>query len=200
MGYEVRITRKAQWFEPHGPRISADEWAAYVDTHSECQWVPRAARNHEPDDVVLVIDSLGLEVGRLWWWRDGSVTTKNPSPELMSYMIEIANALDARLMGDDSETYRDANSPHTSRAPYFNANNVTNEWEEPPDGHEEAYRKQQRERWAANEATATQDRLQEEVISTNKTRNLQKKAALYNRLSTGAAILFLLIVAIKAFS
>jgi hypothetical protein len=198
MGYDVHITRKAQWFEPHGPEISANEWASYVDTQGECHWEPPAGREHEIDDAVLIVDSLDLEVGRVWW-NGGEIRTKNPSPELMAYLIEVADTLDARLMGDESETYRNADSPTISRAPYFNANNLTNEWEEPPEGHEEAYRQQERERWAAHEATATQDRLQEKVIATNTTRNLQKKAGLYNGLTTGAAILFLLIVAIKAF-
>ena len=35
MGYEVHITRKTNWFDEEGPRISEDEWRAYVDSDSE---------------------------------------------------------------------------------------------------------------------------------------------------------------------
>jgi hypothetical protein len=197
MGYDVHITRKAQWFEPHGPEISADEWASYVDTHGECHWEPPAGREHEIDDAVLIVDSLDLEVGRVWW-NGGEIRTKNPSPELMAYMIEVADTLDARLMGDESETYRNADSPTISRAPYFNANNLTNEWEEPPEGHEEAYRQQERERWAAYDAAITKSPPAKKATPPATAADLEKKAARFNRLSVGAAVLFLLIVAMKA--
>ena len=35
MGYDLRITRKADWPEPDGPEISFDEWMAVVNTGPE---------------------------------------------------------------------------------------------------------------------------------------------------------------------
>jgi hypothetical protein len=196
MGYDFHVTRKAQWFEEHGPIISAEEWARYVDTHAECRWLEVAGRTRQLDDAVCVVDSLGIEIGRLWWCR-GEVRTKNPSTELISYMIEAGNALSARVMGDEGETFRDANTPNISRSPYVNLDNLANVWEEPPDGHDAEYLRQQRERWEAYDATTLDDsaRRRTHVASAN----FERKAVLYQRIGMVVALLLLLLIARKAF-
>ncbi|WP_157197703.1 MULTISPECIES: hypothetical protein [Methylomonas] len=35
MGYEVHITRKAEWFEEEGPEITIEEWKNYVVSDPE---------------------------------------------------------------------------------------------------------------------------------------------------------------------
>ena len=136
MGYDVHITRKAQWHTARGPKISADEWRAFVAAEPDLRWYPDV--EDRDDRGVEIVDSLGNVVGVIYWDR-GDVRTKNPNGELLGRMIEIADTLNARLMGDEGETYRDAASPHASRPPYFNAKNLTNEWEEPPEGFDAAH-------------------------------------------------------------
>jgi hypothetical protein len=47
-------------------------------------------------------------------------------------MMEIAKELQGVVMGDEGETYRDFDQPGVCSPPYFNPNNLSNAWEEPP--------------------------------------------------------------------
>lgn len=40
------------------------------------------------------------------WFQDGELWTKNPDETALERMIALANALDARVRGDEGETYR----------------------------------------------------------------------------------------------
>ena len=154
MGYDAHITRKAQWITTRGPKISAEEWRAFVAAEPDLRWYPDV--EDRDDRGVEIVDSLGDVVGVIYWDR-GDVKTKNPNGELLGRMIEIADKLDARVMGDDGETYRDSNRPHVSRPSYFNAKNLTNTWEEPPEGYDEAIRHEELANYRVQQAeTQTQ--------------------------------------------
>jgi len=57
-----------------------------------------------PDQVAFV--ARGAEVdGETLWLQDGELWTKSPSEALLSRMIEVAKQLDARVRGDELETY-----------------------------------------------------------------------------------------------
>ena len=97
MGYDLHITRRAQWHATDGPAITVEQWRAFVDA--------------DPD--LRMDDSLGEDVA-LWsggrvpgWiaWRDGNLETTHPDDALLRKMVAIAGALDARAVGDDGERY-----------------------------------------------------------------------------------------------
>ena len=194
MGYDVHITRKAHWAEEHGPGISMDEWQQYVDDHPECHWFEIAGRKQKPDDAVVVYDSSGSELGPIWW-QGGEVRTKNPPLELVSYMIGAANMLNARVMGDDGETYRDANRPDVFRPPYVNPNNHTNVWEESPEGYDDEYHRRRSQDRARQDTTG---KLPGETAVAN-TPSVEKKIVFRKRIGAAIALFLLLWIAIKAF-
>lgn len=41
------------------------------------------------------------------WWNEGEVYTKNPDKHTVKKLIEIAQQLNARVLGDDGEQYTD---------------------------------------------------------------------------------------------
>jgi hypothetical protein len=76
----VHITRRENWWDEHGPDISAAEWEA------------------------MVTDDPGLAVVPMWW-RAGRIVSKNPSDAVIAKMYEVARLLDARVQGDEGEYY-----------------------------------------------------------------------------------------------
>lgn len=49
---------------------------------------------------------LGAASWPLWWGRYGEVHTQNPEDVIIHKLISIASVLNARVLGDDEEIYR----------------------------------------------------------------------------------------------
>jgi len=115
MGYELHITRQEDWADTETTDISLDEWLAYVSSDIElvltngydikigtetefqnrpgyCEWNAHPTEK-EPN-------------ARPWfsYWK-GSIDTKNPDAQTIRKMMQIASALNAKVQGDDGETY-----------------------------------------------------------------------------------------------
>ena len=61
MGYEVHITRKAEWFGEEGPEITIEEWKNYVASDPEMR-LDGFAEATTPDGNTLRVESPGLSV------------------------------------------------------------------------------------------------------------------------------------------
>ena len=53
---------------------------------------------------IELVDKAGA--GKVLVWQDGEIWTKNPDPETLQAMLELAKLLKARVRGDEFETYR----------------------------------------------------------------------------------------------
>ena len=114
MGYDIHITRKQDWFEDE-PQISAEEWSAYIASDPSMR-LDGYAEASTPDGV-LRYENDGLAVwigysrhgagGNMAWFdfRNGDVVIKNPDPEILKKMWSVAQALKAKVQGDEGETY-----------------------------------------------------------------------------------------------
>ena len=116
MGYEVHITRKAEWLEQGGPEITIEEWKNYVVSDPEMR-LDGFAEATIYDGNTLRVESPGLsvwtayskheEAGNMAWfdhYKD-RITIKNPDDEILIKMHKIASALEAKVQGDDGEIY-----------------------------------------------------------------------------------------------
>jgi hypothetical protein len=99
MGYDFHITRRNDW-SATGKDITVAEWLAYVDGDPELSlwaengpYMARWSGKSESSDPWLD-------------WFKGNVYTKNPDVALIDKMIHIAYALDAKVQGDEGETYQ----------------------------------------------------------------------------------------------
>ena len=99
MGYDLHITRKEFWSDEDGPEISLEEWQRYVASDPDIQFDPE---NPGPENYVI---STHAEQWPLWWYSSGEIFTKNPDDEAIAKMVQIAQALNARVLGDDDEIY-----------------------------------------------------------------------------------------------
>lgn len=110
MGYDVHITRKQDRFEDE-PQITAAEWVAYLRSDASMR-LDGYAEATTTDGETLRIEREGLAVWigyssyTAWFdFRNGDVVVKNPDNEILRKMWQIAQALDAKVQGDEGEIY-----------------------------------------------------------------------------------------------
>jgi hypothetical protein len=102
MGYDLRITRRKDWCD-EGCDITTDEWPAYIATDPQLRLDPSSTRHGVIMDIKCQYPDLWLE-----WW-EGCIYAKNPDERILTKMLQIASALQAKVQGDDGEVYRSAN-------------------------------------------------------------------------------------------
>lgn len=116
MGYDLHITRGDHWLDAEAHPITLEEWLAYVEQDPEMRLdgfaeaaVSRGQvlRTESPGLAVWVRWSQrGIDGGQAWFdHRKGCVVVKSPDDEIIQKMTSIAGTLQARIIGDDGETY-----------------------------------------------------------------------------------------------
>jgi hypothetical protein len=122
MGYDVHITRKRAWHDEDGEEISLAEWLAVVEAGPAMR-LDGHAEARLAGGAVLTVESEGLAVWTGWsghgrsggmaWFdcRGGMITVKNPDREILRKMWELAQALSARVQGDEGELYGPSGDP-----------------------------------------------------------------------------------------
>lgn len=116
MGYDVHITRAEHWVDSEEFPITLDEWIAYVEQDSEMR-LDNFAEATTTEGELIRYENRGLAVwiaysghevgGNMGWfdyWR-GEIVVKNPDDEILIKMKQIARRLNARVVGDEGETY-----------------------------------------------------------------------------------------------
>ncbi len=116
MGYGVHITKKKYWFDEEGPTISLQEWLSVVKNDPEMRH-DGYAEAETGEGNALRITSEGLSVwlaysghgkdGNMAWFdfREGNIAVKNPDTEILRKMHLLAQALSAKVQGDEGEEY-----------------------------------------------------------------------------------------------
>jgi hypothetical protein len=98
MGYDLHITRKADWTEEGGERITPEEWLSVLESD------PELSRATDAGDALA-----GAWKGEtLFWFDNGEITCKNPDEAIIRKMVQIAERLGANVQGDDGERYPEA--------------------------------------------------------------------------------------------
>ncbi|CAG9243417.1 conserved exported hypothetical protein [Paraburkholderia caribensis] len=98
-GYDVHITRKSFWADASGPRITLEQWKAYV--RGDPQVVNDPANG--PTDFLVTLRGAAFP---LWYNVElGELYTKDPTAEAVRKLEDIARAMGAKVQGDDGELY-----------------------------------------------------------------------------------------------
>ncbi len=116
MGYELHIIRKNDYEnDEEESSITLEEWLQYVADDAELQ-LTNGYQMNIPNIDISWKDVPGFTLwgahpenkpmGSLWFnfWR-GAISTKNPDEETIRKMLSIAEALNAKVQGDDNEYY-----------------------------------------------------------------------------------------------
>jgi hypothetical protein len=115
MGYDLYITRRVNWFD-EGDDIPISEWIAMVKSDPEMR-LDGFAEAPTTEGETIRLEAEGLAVwkaysghqedgNKAWFYYDrGLVSVKNPDVEIRKKMYAVAQALKARLQGDEGEFY-----------------------------------------------------------------------------------------------
>jgi len=115
MGYDFHITRKSEWFDEEGDEITLDEWREFVNSSPDMR-LDGFAEAKTPGGT-LRVESEGLSVwtgysghekdGNMAWFDyfKGNIKVKNPDDEIIKKMYQIAQALNAKVQGEECEVY-----------------------------------------------------------------------------------------------
>jgi len=104
MGYDLHITRAADWCDAEEQPIGRDEWNTYARQHAalaEAGWVAWADLGREPVYEVTGHDEESPSLS----WRDGAVTVTGENGHHLPDLVAIAVDLRANVVGDDGEHY-----------------------------------------------------------------------------------------------
>jgi hypothetical protein len=100
MGWEVHLTRAANWSDSDQHPITAEEWLAVVATDPELS----IDTTNGPYFAVWSGPSSYPDGG--WFdWADGCVSTKHPDQAILGKLLQLAARLGAVVQGDDGEVY-----------------------------------------------------------------------------------------------
>ena len=112
MGYDVHITRKKEWSDEDGPRITESEWKGYVASDPEMIVTGVAEHTNPQGETIRITQPLLTEwrqhssCSPVWFsYFEGSLTVKNPDEECLAKMRRVAAKLQARVQGDEGEFY-----------------------------------------------------------------------------------------------
>ncbi|HEV2691343.1 MAG TPA: hypothetical protein VG347_00445 [Verrucomicrobiae bacterium] len=112
MGYDVHITRRVEWSDENGSRITEDDWQKYVASDPELVITGFAELKTPSGEIIRINRPLLTEWRRptkqsLVWlsYCDGNISIKNPDEECLAKLRQIASKLQARVQGDEGEYY-----------------------------------------------------------------------------------------------
>jgi hypothetical protein len=97
MGYDLHITRAEDWTEAADQPIRVDEWLAVAAAHPDLA----PAEGMELGFLLDGEDGVGL-----YWQDDGRIVVRGADEGDVPRLVGLADALGARLIGDDDERYR----------------------------------------------------------------------------------------------
>jgi predicted nucleic acid-binding Zn ribbon protein len=99
VGYHVTILRSNADGEIP---ISRDEVVKLVESRPDLSiW-------KDAPDSLEIVGKTKLDFESFLIWQDGYIWTKNPDRDVVYQMVEMAEALNARVRGDSLETYKTA--------------------------------------------------------------------------------------------
>jgi hypothetical protein len=138
MGYEVHITRAADWTGSRSLPITLFEWYSYLDSDPEMRRIDAAEAKTTAG--VMRFDSEGLSVWTGWsqhgvdgkqaWfdYDEGRISVNDPDPEIVCKLHAIARDLGARVLGDDGEAYDESGEVIAVAAPRPSAPPPPRKW------------------------------------------------------------------------
>lgn len=104
VGYDLHITRAEDWAEAADTPIAFAEWTTYAQSDARLSASGTIAlRNHDPHEQPVYV--LSHADGPSIHWYQGDLVVTGASDADVEQLRPIADALDARVQGDDGEFY-----------------------------------------------------------------------------------------------
>ncbi len=111
MGYNIHITRADVWTESKRYPISEEEWLAVVYADTSLRLSSEGTYHMREDDgrltPVHAVEWIASTEKRkpCFWLKDGQIEAKSPNRATIQKMVDLAVALNAKVLGDENELY-----------------------------------------------------------------------------------------------
>jgi hypothetical protein len=105
VGYNLHITRAPRWWDSEAHPIPAAEWRRLIESDPELHPATDISSGTGSDRRVPVCFTGDGGAEEPLWFDSGRVHIKNPLPTSLRKLKQIADALGARVFGDDGEEY-----------------------------------------------------------------------------------------------
>jgi hypothetical protein len=105
MSYDLHVTRTGHWADSETKPILRAEWEAFARNDSGLSAAGEISRLDTEADPVFEFTCDSGEVVSLYWRRGHVLVTGLASAKAVSSLRWLAEDLDARLVGDDGESY-----------------------------------------------------------------------------------------------
>jgi hypothetical protein len=111
VGYELHITRAPLWIDSAEHPITRDEWEALAGDHPDVRQrgtIEFVDADAQPLYGHTCVDSTEVSL----WWYQGRIDIDGVRTKLaQNTLVPMAEALGARLVGDDDEEYEGGRRP-----------------------------------------------------------------------------------------
>lgn len=106
MGYDLHIVRTDDWLDANQNPIRRSELEAVVAadpelTLDEDQFISMSGRNGRTNRYPIVL----WNGEPAFWWYEDQILCSSPDDSLVKKLIEVAGKLNARVIGDEGESY-----------------------------------------------------------------------------------------------
>lgn len=106
MGYDLHIVRTIHWSDSSSDPITKAEVDRLMASDPSLSW---SASDHsdmqESDATIVRYFYIKWNGDSVFWWYRSEIIGKNPTEQQIVKLAQIAQALNARLLGDDGERY-----------------------------------------------------------------------------------------------
>jgi hypothetical protein len=118
MGYDLYITRADHTWETQLRPISEQEWRALAESDPTLQASITDYTDRRLADGTIERVHPWLYVThperRALWYYNGAISTKDPDTQLVVKMVQLADRLQAHVIGDEGEVYDQTGQPIAS--------------------------------------------------------------------------------------
>ena|ERR1700678_2131034 len=105
MGYELHITRAADWTESARAPVDEETWLSVAEARLVLRGYVSFTDGPAREPVRYSLFGFDGREAPSLYWRGGEVVVSGVDEAAIADLVLIANALDARVLGDDGEEY-----------------------------------------------------------------------------------------------
>jgi hypothetical protein len=106
VGYDVHLVRTEQWFDSESNPVTKADVDRILASDPTLRWSDTDyVEMSEDDGSVTQYFLINWNGEPVFWWYKSEIQCKNPSEAQLLKLVDLAKALDARVLGDDGEQY-----------------------------------------------------------------------------------------------
>jgi hypothetical protein len=105
MPYDLHVVRTSNWLEAAKNPITREEVNRLIESDPELEWSASDYVEMKQEEVTNRFYMITWNGMSCFWWYEDQVTCATPDDVQVEKLIDIAEKLSAKVVGDDGEHY-----------------------------------------------------------------------------------------------